>query len=77
MFERLELLIGNKIDLIKEKNILIIGLGGVGGYAVESLIRSGIEHITIVDNDTIDLPNTWNDGTSIPGDNTGAVIDEP
>ena len=29
------------------------------------------------DNDTIDLPNTWNDGTSIPGDNTGAVIDEP
>ena len=56
-FERLELLIGKKIDDIKNKKVLVIGLGGVGGYAVEGLIRSGIENITIVDNDIIDISN--------------------
>ena len=57
MFERLELLIGDKINDIKNKNILLIGIGGVGSYACESLIRSGIKNITIVDNDTIDITN--------------------
>ena len=48
MLERLEILIGkDNIEKIKSKNILLIGLGGVGGYAFESLIRSGIENITI------------------------------
>ena len=56
-FERLELLIGNKIDKIHNKHVLIIGLGGVGSYAVEALIRSGIENITIVDKDVIDITN--------------------
>ena len=54
MLERLEILIGNEnINKIKEKNILVIGLGGVGGYVVESLIRSGVENIVLVDFDTI------------------------
>ena len=57
MFERLELLIGDKLDLIKEKNVLVLGLGGVGCYAVEALIRSGISNITVVDNDIIDITN--------------------
>lgn len=57
MFDRLELLIGDKINDIKNKHILIIGLGGVGSFACESLIRSGIENITIVDNDIIDITN--------------------
>ena len=56
-FERLELLIGNKINEIRKKNVLIIGLGGVGSYAVEALVRSGIENITIVDNDVISITN--------------------
>lgn len=56
-FERLELLIGDKLDLIKEKKIMVVGLGGVGGYAVESLVRNGIENITLVDNDIIDITN--------------------
>lgn len=56
-FERLELLINDKINNIKEKNVLVIGLGGVGSYAVEALVRSGIENITIVDNDKISLSN--------------------
>lgn len=56
-FERLELLIGDKINVIKGKKILVIGLGGVGSYAVEGLIRSGISDITIVDNDVISISN--------------------
>lgn len=57
MFDRFELLIGDKINNIKNKIILIIGLGGVGSYACESLIRSGISNIIIVDNDKIDITN--------------------
>ena len=56
-FERLELLIKDKINDIYNKSVLVIGLGGVGSYAVEALIRSGIQDITIVDNDTISLTN--------------------
>lgn len=56
-FERFELLVKDKISDIKAKKILVIGLGGVGSYAVEGLIRSGISDITIVDNDTISLTN--------------------
>jgi len=56
-FERLELLIKDKINDIYNKSVLVIGLGGVGSYAVEALIRSGIQDITIVDNDTISITN--------------------
>ena len=58
MFDRLELLIGkDNLDKIKTKNILVVGVGGVGGNAVTSLIRSGIENITIVDFDKVDVSN--------------------
>ena len=58
MFDRLELLIGKEnINKIKNKKVLLIGIGGVGGYTLESLVRSGIEHITIVDYDKIDITN--------------------
>ena len=56
-FERLELLIGDKINELKEKNVLVLGIGGVGGYATESLVRNGIGNITIVDYDTVDITN--------------------
>ena len=56
-FTRFELLVGDNVNVIKNKTVLIIGLGGVGGYAVESLARSGIEHIILVDNDVIDITN--------------------
>jgi len=56
-FEKLELLVKDKINDIYKKNVLVIGLGGVGSYAVEALVRSGIQNITIVDNDTISLSN--------------------
>ena len=55
---RLESLIGkDNIIKLSKLNILIIGLGGVGGYTVESLIRSGISNITLVDGDTIKPSN--------------------
>ena len=56
-FERLELLVHEKISDIYNKTVLIIGLGGVGSYAVEALVRSGISNLIIVDNDTISLTN--------------------
>jgi len=45
------------IEKIKNTTVLLIGLGGVGGYAFESLIRAGIGKIIIVDNDTFDETN--------------------
>ena len=58
MFDRIVALIGeDSLNKIKEKHILVIGVGGVGGYVVESLVRSGIENITLVDYDTIDISN--------------------
>lgn len=57
-FERFKKLIGAKnFSNIQNKTILIVGLGGVGGYALEALIRSGIINIIIVDKDIIDITN--------------------
>lgn len=43
--------------LLSSKKIAIFGLGGVGGYCAEALARAGIEHLTIVDFDTVSLSN--------------------
>ena len=58
MFDRTEKLIGsNNLNKIKNTTIAVVGLGGVGGYALECLVRSGIEKLIIVDYDTIDITN--------------------
>lgn len=58
MFDRFERMIGSiNLNKIKEKNILVVGLGGVGGHAVLGLIRSGISNITLVDYDIVDITN--------------------
>ncbi len=57
MFEREELLIGDKIKELESKTILIVGVGGVGGYVVESMARAGIKHLVLVDFDTVDITN--------------------
>ena len=55
---RLELIVGSdNIFKLQNTTVLIIGLGGVGSYALESIVRSGIGKIIIVDNDTIDITN--------------------
>ena len=56
--KRLELLVGQtNIKKIKNTKVLVLGLGGVGSYAVEALIRSGIGSIILVDFDIIDITN--------------------
>lgn len=57
MQERLIWLLDNKLNVIKNKTILIIGLGGVGSYALETLARTYINKLIIVDNDKIDISN--------------------
>lgn len=56
--ERTELLIG-KEDLVtlKGKNILVVGLGGVGSFAAEFIARVGVGRMTIVDGDVVDITN--------------------
>lgn len=58
MFDRLITLIGKEnYEIIKSKKILLIGVGGVGTYSLEALVRNGFSDITIVDFDKIDITN--------------------
>lgn len=57
-FDRLKMILDDsKLSEIQNKNILIIGIGGVGGSTLESLVRFGVKNITIIDNDIIDITN--------------------
>ncbi len=57
-FSRLEKIIGNdNINLLNDKCVLILGVGGVGGYVAESLARSNIGTLILVDYDIVDLTN--------------------
>ena len=57
-FSRLELLLGKEaLDKLAAKNVLVFGLGGVGGNVCDALVRSGIQNITIVDNDKVSVTN--------------------
>jgi len=57
MFSRLELLVGDNINKLHNAKVIIFGVGGVGGYAVEMLARSGISNLTLVDYDKVDVSN--------------------
>lgn len=58
MFSRVISLLGEEnFSKIKEKAVLVVGLGGVGGYAVEALVRSGISNLILIDYDKIDISN--------------------
>ena len=46
-----------KFDKLKNTKVLLVGCGGVGGYSLETLVRSGIENIDIIDFDKIDITN--------------------
>lgn len=57
-FSRTEILLGAEgVEKLKKSTVAVFGVGGVGGYVVEALVRSGIENIHIVDNDTVSLTN--------------------
>ena len=57
-FSRTELLIGEEaIQKLQNSRVAVFGIGGVGGYVVEALARSGIGAIDLIDNDTVSLSN--------------------
>lgn len=57
-FARTELLIGrNALAKLSQAHVAVFGIGGVGGYVVEALVRSGVEHFTLVDSDTVSMTN--------------------
>lgn len=57
-FSRTELLIGKEgIEKLKKSKVAIFGIGGVGSFVVEGLVRSGVENFVLVDKDTISLTN--------------------
>lgn len=57
-FQRLQLLVGTPVlDLLRESRVIVFGVGGVGGWCAEALVRSGVGHITLVDNDEICVTN--------------------
>lgn len=56
--ERTALLFGeNEVEYLKNKHVMVFGLGGVGGHACEALARSGIGEITLVDGDEVSESN--------------------
>jgi tRNA A37 threonylcarbamoyladenosine dehydratase len=57
-FHRTELLIGESaLKKLAETRVILFGVGGVGSWCAEALIRSGVGHLTIVDNDVICVTN--------------------
>lgn len=58
LFNRTQLLVGTDImDAIESQRVIIFGVGGVGSWCAESLIRSGVKHLTIVDSDRVCITN--------------------
>lgn len=57
-FSRLERLIGEDCILrLQKARVAVFGVGGVGGYVVEALARSGVQHLDIIDMDTVSASN--------------------
>ncbi len=57
-FSRVELLIGKEnVNKLASARVIVFGVGGVGGYAVEALVRSGIKNIAVVDSDCVSESN--------------------
>ena len=58
IFQRSELLLGSEaMERIGQKRVIVFGVGGVGSWCAESLVRSGIRHLTIVDSDSVCASN--------------------
>ena len=57
-FSRIEALIGSDaMDILQKAKVAVFGVGGVGGYAVEALARSGVGSFDLIDNDTVSVSN--------------------
>lgn len=57
-FSRIELLLGKAaIDKLSESRVAVFGIGGVGGYVCEALVRSGVRAFDLIDDDKVCLTN--------------------
>ena len=57
-FVRTEMLLGTKsMEKLQNAHVAVFGVGGVGGYGVEALARSGVQKFDMIDNDTVALSN--------------------
>ncbi len=57
-FSRTELLIGkNAVEKLAKSRVAVFGVGGVGGYVVEALVRSGVGTLDLIDNDDVSISN--------------------
>ena len=57
-FNRMQLLIGSAaLERLQKSSVAVFGIGGVGGYAVEALVRGGVGQLTLVDFDTVNITN--------------------
>ena len=57
-FSRTELLLGKEsVDKLKNARVAVFGVGGVGGYVVEALVRSGVGALDLIDKDVVSISN--------------------
>ncbi len=57
-FSRTEMLIGKEnVQKLHSKKVAVFGIGGVGSFVVEALVRAGIENFVLVDKDVVDITN--------------------
>ena len=58
IFRRTELLLGeNTMERVARQRVIIFGVGGVGSWCAEALVRTGVKHLTLVDFDRVDVTN--------------------
>ena len=58
IFDRTMIVMGEEaMSKLKSSHVAVFGVGGVGGYALEAIVRSGVGEITIIDNDTVSVTN--------------------
>lgn len=56
-FSRIRLLFGEDFEKLQQKKVLLLGFGGVGGFCLDTLYRSGVGHICVVDCDSFEITN--------------------
>lgn len=58
VFQRTAQIIGEDgVELLSRKTAAVFGLGGVGSYAAEALVRAGVGHLIFIDKDSVDISN--------------------
>jgi tRNA A37 threonylcarbamoyladenosine dehydratase len=68
MFQRAELLVGPAaMERLGQVRVILFGLGGVGSWCAEALVRSGVAHLTLVDGDRVELSNVNRQLQAMPG----------